>query len=220
MELTLFDLDNTLLNGDSDYAWAQFLIEQGVLERAAYEARNLEFYEQYKAGTLDINKFLDFQLAPLAKHSRAQLDTWHRRFMQQTIEPMVAKHAKALIESHRVRERTLAIVTATNTFITRPIAAHLNIPNLIGTEIEEIDGRFTGRSTGTPSFREGKITRVEQWLAGDGRTLAAHHAVWFYSDSANDLPLLEIVSHPVAVDPDDRLRAIAMERGWPIISLH
>ncbi|MSQ21434.1 MAG: HAD family hydrolase [Betaproteobacteria bacterium] len=220
MELTLFDLDNTLLNGDSDYAWAQFLIDQGVLDRAAYEVRNLEFYGQYKAGTLDIHAFLDFQLAPLAKHSRTQLDAWHRQFMQETIEPMVAKHARALIESHRVRERTLAIVTATNTFITGPIAAHLNIPHLIGTEIEEIGGRFTGRSKGTPSFREGKIARVEEWLAGAGRTLAAHHAVWFYSDSANDLSLLEIVSHPVAVDPDDRLRAIAQERGWPIISLH
>lgn len=220
MELTLFDLDNTLLNGDSDYAWAQFLIEKGVLERAAYEARNLEFYDRYKAGTLDIQEFLDFQLAPLARYPRVQLDAWHREFMQQTIEPMIAARALALIEAHRIRDRTMAIVTATNTFITRPIASHLRIPHLIGTEIEEIDGRFTGRPTGTPSFREGKIVRVEQWLATLGRTLAGHRAVWFYSDSANDLPLLEMVSHPVAVDPDERLAAIATERGWPIISLH
>ncbi|MFN0299365.1 MAG: HAD family hydrolase [Burkholderiales bacterium] len=220
MELTLFDLDNTLLNGDSDYAWAQFLIDQGVIERETYEARNLEFYERYKAGTLDILEFLDFQLAPLARHTRVQLDAWHRAFMQHTIEPMIATRALALIEAHRTRDRTLAIVTATNTFITRPIADRLGIPNLVGTEIEEIDGRFTGRPSGTPSFREGKIVRVEQWLQSLGRTLASYRAVWFYSDSANDLPLLERVSHPVAVDPDERLAAIASARGWPIISLH
>ncbi|MFM9886265.1 MAG: HAD family hydrolase [Burkholderiales bacterium] len=220
MELTLFDLDNTLLNGDSDYAWAQFLIDKGVIERDTYEARNLEFYERYKAGTLDILEFLDFQLAPLARHPRAQLDAWHREFMERTVEPMIAARALALIEAHRTRDRTLAIVTATNTFITRPIAARLAIPHLVGTEIEEIDGRFTGRPSGTPSFREGKITRVEQWLQSLGQTFASYRAVWFYSDSANDLPLLERVSHPVAVDPDERLAATASARGWPIISLH
>ncbi len=220
MELTLFDLDNTLLAGDSDYEWAQFLIDKGVLERAAYEARNLEFYEQYKSGTLDIRAFLDFQLAPLARHPRTQLYAWNREFMQRTIEPMIGGRALALIEAHRVRDRMMVIVTATNTFITRPIAERLGVSHLIGTEIEEVDGRFTGRPTGTPSFREGKILRVEQWLASQGQTLASYRAVWFYSDSANDLPLMERVSHPVAVDPDERLAAVAAERGWPIISLH
>jgi HAD superfamily hydrolase (TIGR01490 family) len=212
----LFDLDNTLLDGDSDYAWAQFLIEEGVLHAGDYNSKNDYFYERYKDGTLDIHEFLDFQLAPIAKRPRAVLDAWHQEFMQRKVRPMIAPKAPALISKHTDAET--AIVTATNRFITAPIAAELGVPKLIATDIEEVDGVFTGKPRGTPNFREGKIERVNEWLAERGRKLPDYES-WFYSDSLNDLPLLELVTHPVAVDPDAILRAHAVERGWPIISL-
>ncbi len=217
MKLALFDLDNTLLDGDSDYAWAQFLIEEGVLHREEYETRNEWFYERYKDGTLDISEFLRFQLAPIARRPRAQLDAWHADFMQRKIRPMILPAAIDLVARHA--DALIAIVTATNRFITAPIAAELGIAHLIATDVEEgADGVFTGRPRGTPSFREGKIRRVEEWLDGFGRRLEDYES-WFYSDSLNDLPLLERVRHPVAVDPDATLRSIAIERGWPVISL-
>ncbi|HET7404345.1 MAG TPA: HAD family hydrolase [Usitatibacter sp.] len=215
-KLVLFDLDNTLLESDSDHAWAQFLIEEGVLDAAQYKAKNDWFYECYMNGTLDIHEFLDFQLKPIANVPREQLDRWHDEFMHRKIRPMIFPHAKALIESHA--DALTAIVTATNRFITEPIAAELGIPNLLATEIEEVDGFFTGKPSGTPNFREGKIQRVNEWLAEMGHSLADFES-WFYSDSRNDLPLLEKVDHPVAVDPDQTLRAEAQKRGWPIISL-
>lgn len=216
MKLALFDLDNTLLDGDSDHAWAQFLIEEGVLHAGDYHAKNEWFYERYKDGTLDIHEFLDFQLAPIARRPRAQLDRWHEDFMQRKVRPMILSKAPALIAQHA--DAMTAIVTATNRFITAPIAAELGVPKLIATDIEEIDGVFTGRPRGTPTFREGKVERVNEWLAEGGRRLEDYES-WFYSDSLNDLPLLERVTHPVAVDPDATLRAHAVERGWPIISL-
>ena len=216
MKLALFDLDNTLLDGDSDYAWAQFLIEEGVLHPDEYHAKNEFFYERYKDGTLDIHEFLDFQLAPIANRPRSQLDAWHTDFMQRKVRSMIAPGAPALIAKHS--DATTAIVTATNRFITQPIADELGVHQLIATDIEEKDGVFTGKPRGTPNFREGKIERVEEWLAGKGRRLADYES-WFYSDSLNDLPLLELVTHPVAVDPDATLRAHAEERGWPVISL-
>jgi HAD superfamily hydrolase (TIGR01490 family) len=216
MKLALFDLDNTLLDGDSDYAWAQFLIEEGVLHAGDYNAKNDYFYERYKDGTLDIHEFLDFQLAPIARRPRAQLDRWHQDFMQRKVRPMILPKAPELIAKHA--GATTAIVTATNRFITAPIAAELGVPKLIATDIEEVDGVFTGKPRGTPTFREGKIERVNEWLAERGHKLADYES-WFYSDSLNDLPLLERVTHPVAVDPDATLRAHAVERGWPIISL-
>jgi HAD superfamily hydrolase (TIGR01490 family) len=218
MRLVLFDLDNTLLAGDSDYEWAQFLIEEGVLERESYEARNREFYEQYKAGVLDIYEFLDFQLKPLAQFPRATLDAWHSGFMARKIVPMISLAARALVERHRAD--TCAIVTATNSFVTAPIARALGVAHLLATEPEERGGSFTGRVSGLPCFREGKVTRLEAWLATRGTALSEFAESWFYSDSANDLPLLERVSHPVAVDPDARLEAHAVERGWPILRLH
>lgn len=217
MQLALFDLDNTLLAGDSDFAWAQFLIEKGVLDREVYEARNQAFYEQYKAGTLDILEFLDFQLKPLSRHARAQLDAWHREFMAAKILPIVAPGTPALLRRHA--GHVCVIVTATNSFVTAPIAAHLGVPHLIATEPEVVGGEFTGRPSGTPSFREGKVARLEQWLRQRGQTWADVEESWFYSDSLNDLPLLERVTHPVAVDPDATLRAQAEQRGWPIVSL-
>ena len=217
MNLALFDLDNTLLAGDSDFEWAQFLIEQGVLDREVYEARNQEFYDQYKQGTLDIHAFLDFQLKPLGRHPRRQLDEWHARYMQVKIMPMMRESARALVAKHR--NDLCAVVTATNSFVTAPIAREFGIPHLVATEPAHVNGEFTGGVTGLPCFREGKVTRVEAWLAEQGRAFGKFAHSYFYSDSLNDLPLLERVTHPVAVDPDDTLRAHARERGWPIISL-
>ena len=217
MKLVLFDLDNTLLSGDSDFEWAQFLIEQGVLDREVYEARNQAFYDQYKAGTLDIYEFLDFQLKPLSRHPRKVLDAWHREFMQSKILPMVRDSARALVERHATDLRVL--ITATNSFVTAPIAREFGIEHLIATEPESRDGEFTGQVTDIPCFREGKVKRLDSWLELQGRDLASFEQSWFYSDSLNDLPLLERVTHPVAVDPDEKLRAEAQAHGWPVISL-
>ena len=217
MRLALFDLDNTLLAGDSDFEWAQYLIAQGVLDREVYEARNQAFYDQYKAGTLDIFEFLDFQLKPLARHPRVQLEAWHRDFMACKVIPMVAPGSAALLQQHEGDVRV--IITATNRFVTAPIARHLGVAHLIATEPEERDGEFTGRVAGIPSFKAGKVTRLEQWLAVQGKAWADVTHSWFYSDSLNDLPLLERVHEPVAVDPDPTLRAHAVAHGWPVISL-
>jgi HAD superfamily hydrolase (TIGR01490 family) len=219
MKLALFDLDNTLLACDSDYEWAQHLISLGVLDREEHEARNLAFYEDYKAGRLDIFAFLDFQLAALARHPRRQLDQWHQDFMQTRILPSITPQARALVSQHREAGHECVIITATNAFVTAPIAREFGIAHLIATEIEERDGQFTGRPHGQPSFREGKVLRLEDWLAPRGGWNAVDES-WFYSDSANDLPLLERVVHPVAVDPDTRLDSTARERGWPVMHLH
>ena len=216
--LVLFDLDNTLLAGDSDFEWAQFLIEQGVLDREVYEARNQAFYDQYKAGTLDIREFLDFQLKPLARHPRSQLDAWHRQFMESKVRPLMREKARALVARHR--GDLSVVITATNSFVTAPIAREFGIANLIATEPEQRNGEFSGAVAGIPCFREGKVARLEEWLSKRRSPLASFAESWFYSDSLNDVPLLDRVSHPVAVDPDDTLRKHAASRGWPIISLN
>ena len=217
MNLALFDLDNTLLSGDSDFEWAQFLIEQGVLDREVYAARNDAFFEQYRNGTLDIHEFLDFQLKPLARHPRRVLDAWHRRFMQQKILPIVRPRAQELVARHHADLRV--IITSTNSFVTAPIAREFGIDHLLATEPAHAGGEFTGEVAGTPCFREGKVKRLEDWLAGRGQPLEAFAQSWFYSDSLNDLALLSRVTHPVAVDPDDTLRAHAEKCGWRIMSL-
>jgi HAD superfamily hydrolase (TIGR01490 family) len=219
MNLVLFDLDNTLLAGDSDFQWAQFLIEQRVLDREVYEARNIEFYEQYKAGTLDIHEFLDFQLKPLSRHSRSQLDAWHQEFMQQKILPLITPQARELVKRHMLGNNLCVIITATNRFVTGPIAQALGISHLIATEPAQINGEFTGQVSGLPCFREGKIARLESWLDEHNLTWMSFLESWFYSDSLNDLPLLNKVTRPVAVDPDATLKAHAEENEWPIISL-
>ena len=217
MNLALFDLDNTLLAGDSDFEWAQFLIEQGVLDREVYEARNQAFYDQYKAGTLNIHEFLDFQLKPLSRHPRKVLDQWPGDYMKKKIHPMLRDSAPALVAKHVGDVRVL--ITATNSFVTAPIARLFGIEHLIATEPEQHGGEFTGGVTWLPCFKEGKPKRLEAWLAARGETLSSYEKVWFYSDSHNDLPLMKLVSHPVAVDPDATLRAHAVAAGWPVMSL-
>ncbi len=219
MNLVLFDLDNTLLAGDSDFEWAQFLISKGVLDREVHEARNLEFYEQYKAGTLDIHAFLDFQLAPLSRHPREELDLWHKEFMATRIRPMMTAAAQALVQRHLDDDSVVAIVTATNSFVTGPIAREFGIGHLVATIPACAQGRFTGKPRGTPAFKEGKIERVETWLESLGFWWGSFARTWFYSDSHNDLPLMAKVTDPVAVDPDDTLRRHALAQGWPVISL-
>ncbi len=216
MALAIFDLDNTLIAGDSDHLWGEFLVARGLVDGTAYAAENDRFYRDYREGSLDIDAFLRFALSPLREHPRPLLESLREVFVAQVIEPLMLPAARALVADHRAAGDTLLIITATNAFVTSPIAARFGIPHLIATEPECIDGRYTGAVAGIPAFREGKVRRLEEWLAARGETLAGSH---FYSDSHNDLPLLGLVAHPAAVDPDPQLRAIAQERGWPVLSL-
>ncbi|MEK6806040.1 MAG: HAD family hydrolase [Pseudomonadota bacterium] len=215
MRLAIFDLDHTLLAGDSDYLWGQFLVEIGVLDHSYHWRENERFYEQYKAGTLDILEFCAFSLRPLSQHEPAQLQKWRTEFVKTKIIPIIAPGAPALLERHRAQGDTLLITTATNHFITEPIAELLGVPNLIALDPEMRDGRYTGQVAGVPNFQSGKVTRLKSWL--QGQAPFAHKTA--YSDSRNDIPLLELADTAVAVDPDDTLRAEAQKRGWPIISL-
>lgn len=216
MELAIFDLDNTLLGGDSDYLWGRFLVRKGLVDGEAYERANQHFYEQYEAGTLDIHEFLRFSLKPLTEHRPETLDAWHRVFMEEMIEPIILPKACALVERHRNEGRRPLIITATNRFVTAPIAAAFGIEDLLATDPEQVNGRYTGNIAGLPCFQEGKVERLKAWLDETSLTLKGS---WFYSDSHNDLPLLEQVEHPVAVDPDDTLAETARARGWEILSL-
>ena len=219
MNLVLFDLDNTLLAGDSDYEWGQFLIAKGVVDGPHYEAKNRAFYEDYKSGQLDIYAFLAFALHPLTTHSRAQLEAWRTEYVETRVKPMITRAARDLVKQRLNDADLVAVITATNSFVTGPIAREFGIPHLIATEPEERDGRFTGEVAGTPCFREGKVARLEQFLEAQGTRLDCLTSSWFYSDSHNDLPLLEKVQHPVAVDPDPALEARARKQGWPVMSL-
>ena len=219
MNLTLFDLDNTLLNGDSDFEWSQFLIRIGVLDRELFEAKNIAFYEHYKAGTLDIQEFLDFQLKPLSRHARKTLDEWHQRFMREQALGMITQAARDLVNRHRAAGDICVIITATNSFVTAPIAREFGVEYLIATEPEHKNGEFTGNVTDVPCFREGKITRLESWLREQGWSLDSFADTTFYSDSLNDLPLLAKVKNPIAVNPDDTLRNHAEQHGWPVMNL-
>ncbi|MBI3479091.1 MAG: HAD family hydrolase [Nitrosomonadales bacterium] len=219
MNLALFDLDNTLLNGDSDFEWSQFLIRIGVLDRELFEARNLAFYEHYKAGTLDIHEFLDFQLKPLSRHARKTLDQWHQQFMREQVTSMITPAARDLVKRHLAAGDICIIITATNSFVTAPIAREFGVEHLIATEPEHKDGEFTGGVADVPCFREGKITRLESWMTQRGWNWDSFADTTFYSDSLNDLPLLAKVKKPVAVNPDNTLRQHAERHGWPVMSL-
>ncbi|MBV1787902.1 HAD-IB family hydrolase [Marinobacterium sp. D7] len=216
MRLAIFDLDNTLLNGDSDHAWGEFLCRRSIVDEAEYRAANDHFFRQYQSGALDIHEFLNFALRPLANHAPEQLQAWHNAFMEECIEPMMLPAAHALLEQHRQAGDYLLIITATNSFVTAPIAKRLGVDGLLATEPERLGDRFTGRVAGTPCFQGGKVERLSRWLEETGHSLKESS---FYSDSHNDLPLLEQVDFPYAVNPDDKLRQIAVERDWPILDL-
>ena len=216
VSLAIFDLDNTLLSIDSDHAWGEFLLEQGAVDPVAYREANERFMADYNAGTLDMAAFLEMALKPLAENTPEQLAAWHQQFMASKIEPHILPKAEELLARHRTKGDTMLIITATNRFITGPIAERLGVDDLIAVDPEMVDGRYTGRVDGVPSYREGKVIRLQAWLEAQDITM---DGAWFYSDSHNDLPLLEKVDHPVAVDPDDTLRKVAEERHWRIMSL-
>lgn len=216
MGIALFDLDNTLIAGDSDYLWGCFLVEQGIVDGALYERENRRFYDQYKVGELDIHEFLDFQLRPLAEHSMDTLQQWHSQYLQEKITPVLLPKAQALVDRHRQQGDTLVVITATNRFITAPIVELYGIPHLLATEPEIVNGAYTGSVTGTPCFQAGKVEQLSGWLEENLHSLDDS---WFYSDSHNDLPLLNKVTHPVAVDPDEILAQHAKDHDWPTISL-
>ena len=216
MTLAIFDLDNTLLNGDSDHAWGVFLAAQGIVDADAHRKAKDRFYQDYLNGELDVFRYQRFVLEPLAQFSLDELHAMRERFMASHVQPMLQAKAAELLHQHRSQGHTLMIITATNHFITRPIADLLGIEHLIATNPEVVNGRFTGEVSGTPSFQGGKVTRLKQWLSENDESL---DGAWFYSDSINDAPLLEQVANPVVVDPDPRLEAMAGERGWPVMSL-
>jgi len=221
--LALFDLDHTLIPTDSDHEWGRFMVKLGIVDSERFMRDVDRFYADYKAGQLDIHAYLEAMLTPLAKYSREQLAAWHEQFMHEVIRPALVPVALELVRSHQDKGDLCCIVTATNVFVTAPIGKALGFEHLLGIELGTEGGdplaRFTGASVGIPTFREGKITRTENWLASLGHCLQDFPQSWFYSDSINDVPLLERVTHPVATNPDARLRAIANERGWPVIEL-
>jgi len=216
VSLAIFDLDNTLIADDSDFLWGQFLVDRGIVDKDYYERTNQKFYEDYKHGALDIVEFLRFSLAPLAAHDAEQLFRWREDFIETVIKPITLDAAHDLVERHRADGDTLLVITATNRFVTAPIVELYGIDNLLATNPEFIDGQYTGKFIGHPCFQEGKVKQLEDWLSTSNFNLEGS---CFYSDSHNDLPLLKLVDKPVAVDPDDKLRAAAEAAGWPIISL-
>lgn len=220
MRLTLFDLDGTLLATDSDHAFGEFMVRLGWVDAQAFRTRNDQFYAQYQAERLDIHAYIEFCTAPWRGRSTAELDAASRRFTDEVVLPALHDSARALVREHQQAGDRIAIVTATNEFVTRPIAAQFGVTELIATELQrDAAGRYSGAIRGVPAFREGKVERVRQWLAAQGCTWGSFERITFYSDSTNDLPLLEHVSHPVATNPAPALARIAAERGWPIIKL-
>ena len=218
MGTALFDLDNTLIAGDSDFLWGCFLVEQGIVDAALYEQENQRFYDQYKVGELDIHEFMDFQLRLLSEHNIDTLQQWRRQYIEEKIAPILLPKAQTLIDQHRQQGDTLVVITATNRFITEPVVALYGIPHLLATEPEIFNNQYTGKVAGTPCFQNGKVERLTEWLDENQQSLSLQDS-WFYSDSHNDLPLLNNVTHPVAVDPDEILERHANDHDWPIISL-
>lgn len=216
MRLAIFDLDNTLIAGDSDYSWGEFLVQKKLVDAHTYAEANDRFYQQYKAATLDIHEYLCFSLAPLTRYTLDELAELHEEFMRDFIEPMMLPKAKALLQQHRDQGDYLLIITATNSVVTHPIAKRLGVDDILASDAEIVNGRYTGKGTGTPCFQGGKVIRLQEWLKEKNFNLTD---AYFYSDSINDLPLLEQVPNPVAVDPDERLEKVAQERGWLVMSL-
>ena len=221
--LALFDLDHTLIPTDSDHEWGRFMVKLGIVDAESFSRENDRFFADYRAGKLDIHAYLRAMLAPLAKYSRKQLDDWHAQFMREVINPRIMPAARALVREHQDAGDLCCMVTATNAFITAPIAEAFGIETLIACEVETVDGHphsaYTGNPTGVPSYREGKIVRVEAWLASLGLDWSSFPRSYFYSDSHNDIPLLEKVTDPVATNPDDTLREYALAHGWRILEL-
>lgn len=216
MTLAIFDLDNTLISNDSDHSWGDFLVEKGVVDKHVYKQANDKFYEDYKQGNFDIYAYLDFSLAPFSSLPLTQLHALHAEFMEKKVEAMLLPKSFELIKHHQDLGHILIIITATNRFITEPIAKRLGIPHILATEGEMVDGKFTGKVAGVPCYREGKVTRLNEWLNTNEYSL---NGSYFYSDSFSDVPLLERVTYPHAVDPDEKLKLHARERNWPVISL-
>lgn len=221
MRLAIFDLDNTLIAGDSDHGWGEFMVAQGMVDPVVYKQANDQFYADYERGEMDLQAYLNFSLEPLTRYSLAELEALHQQFMQEVVEPMRLPQAEALLAKHRADGDYLLVITSTNGFITKPIAAALGVDDILATDAEIIDDRYTGKMIGTPCFQDGKITRLHQWLktAADKGFEGDLTDCYFYSDSINDLPLMQEVDNPVAVDPDDALRQHAEQQGWPVISL-
>lgn len=216
MPLALFDLDKTLLNGDSDFEWGEFLVSKNLVDKKKYAEANAYFYEEYQRGTLDIIEYSAFSFKTLSMRSRSELTELHEEFMRSVILPLVRAKSQTLIDQHHAQGDTSIIITATNSFITRPIADYFGVQHLIATEPKVVNGNYTTEVAGTPCFQGGKVIRLNEWMADNNESLTGSY---FYSDSINDLPLLEIVTTPIVVDPDERLSMQAKERGWSIISL-
>lgn len=216
MTLAIFDLDNTLIAGDSDHLWGEFLVARGIVDGDGFKAANDAFYQDYLEGRLNIVAYQEFVLGVLKGRPLAELFAWRECYLEEVIRPLWLPRAEQLVESHRAQGHTLMIITATNDFITTPIAARLGISTLLATIAERDAGGYTGHISGIPCYREGKVARLDAWLGEHHETLAGSY---FYSDSHNDLPLLERVDHPVAVDADDKLQRTARQRGWPVMSL-
>lgn len=219
MALAIFDLDNTLIGGDSDHLWGEFMIAKGIVDAASFKSANDRFYQQYQDGSLDIYRYLEFALAPLSRLPLDTLESLHREFMSDYIDPIILPKAADLVHRHRSKGDTLLVITATNRFVVEPIVNRYGIDNLLASEPERNHSGYTGSVIGIPCFQNGKVARLEQWLAQSNNAHLKQEDMYFYSDSANDMPLLERATHPVAVDPDTRLNEAAKARGWPVISL-
>jgi HAD superfamily hydrolase (TIGR01490 family) len=214
MPLALFDLDNTLIGGDSDYLWGEFLCEIGAVDKEYYQDQNKYFYEQYCLGKLDIYAYSAFSMEPLSRYSMNELGKFHKQFMHEKIEPLFLLEAEKVVNKHRNNGDTIAVITASNNFVTAPIVNLLGIENLLATELEKISGSYSGKVLGTPCYKHGKVEKLKMWMERTGESIANST---FYSDSHNDLPLLELVTNPIAVNPDDELMKISIERGWTVL---
>lgn len=216
MSLAIFDLDNTLIGGDSDYLWSEFLCDIGAVDSQKHREKNEHYYQQYDLGTLDIHEYSEFAIEPLTRFSMEELALMQQQFMAEKITPIFLDKAQQLIDKHKSQGDTLLVVTATSRFVTTPIAKHYGIDNLLAIEAEMVDGHYTGKIVGIPTYRSGKVDNLIPWLEENGETLAGSS---FYSDSHNDIPLLELVDNPIAVNPNKALKTYAEDRNWPILDL-